>query len=372
MIKLNNQTRSVAEGIVIAVLALCFLALFLWLLYTIRIVFLYIILAAIIALMGRPLMFLLHGKMRLSSMLSAALTIVLFILILSGILYFLVPLTLQQAEIISSMNISELRNIILEQLNALNKVLLEYRITVLDDFLKTELDQTFDFKIITNLFSDILNIFTRFSIGSFSVLFIAFFFLKERNLFNKMMLSPVPNNAVHRVSRVMTDVKNLLSRYFIGLTFQVFIMLTIYYIVLFLVGNVEADKALIIALICALCNTVPYIGPVFGFFVFILLGMSNLYSQGLNFADAILPKIYWLSGGYIFAQLIDNFVNQPMIYSRSVKSHPLEIFLIIIIGGLLAGVGGVILAVPVYTILRVILKEFFSEFKFVQSITKNM
>ncbi len=372
MIKLNENSRSIAEGIIIAIIALCILALFLWLIFTIRVVFVYIILAAVIALMGRPFMFLLHRKLGLGSTFSAAITILIFIVLLSVSLYYFVPLLLQQAETITSMDTTEIQAVIMDQLNALNSGLKRYKINVLDDFLKTGLDKTFDLSIITNWFSNIVNVLTNFSIGSFSVLFISFFFLKERNLFNRMLLSPIPDNSTPRVAGVISDIKNLLSRYFIGLTMQVIIMFSIYYTILLAIGGIEADKALIIALLCALCNIVPYLGPFVGFFVFILLSMSNLYLQGYMFNQHILPRIYWISGGYIVAQLVDNFVNQPLIYSRSVKSHPLEIFLILIIGGLLAGIGGVILAVPTYTILRVILKEFFSEFKFVQSITKNI
>jgi len=76
--------------------------------------------------------------------------------------------------------------------------------------------------------------------------------------------------------------------------------------------------------------------------------------------------------GYLIAQLIDNFISQPFIFSSSVKSHPLEIFLIIIIAGLLFGVIGMIVAIPVYTALKVIAKEFVPDWKIVQKLTKNL
>lgn len=372
MRQLNPNTRSIAEGIIIAILLLCALALFLGFIYTIRIIFIYIIIAAIIALMGRPLMILLHRKMKFSSTFSAGFTVILFLILFTGLFYFLVPLLFQQAEILSKMNTADIQELINQQLTALNQALLKYHITVLDDFMRTGLEGSLNFSRITSWFSNILNFLTEISIGTFSVLFISFFFLKERDLLNRMILSPVPDNAVNRVSLVLEQVKDLLSRYFLGITFQVFIMLFLYYILLYFIVNVDADVALIIALLCAMCNVVPYIGPVVGFFIMLILAVSNFYTQGYEFNHLILSKVYWIIGGYLFAQLIDNFINQPLIYSRSVKSHPLEIFLIIIIGGLLAGVQGVILAVPFYTILRVVLKEFFSEFKFVQSITKNI
>ena len=96
---------------------------------------------------------------------------------------------------------------------------------------------------------------------------------------------------------------------------------------------------------------------------------SNL---GLDFQSEILPKTSYVFIGYVIAQLLDNFVSQPLIFSKSVKSHPLEIFLIIIISGILFGITGMILAVPTYTALKVILKAFLAKNKIVKSLTKEL
>jgi predicted PurR-regulated permease PerM len=61
-----------------------------------------------------------------------------------------------------------------------------------------------------------------------------------------------------------------------------------------------------------------------------------------------------------------------MIYSNSVKAHPLEIFFVIIMGGSLAGIVGMLLAIPVYTVLRVIAREFLQQFRLVQKLTKKI
>ena len=74
----------------------------------------------------------------------------------------------------------------------------------------------------------------------------------------------------------------------------------------------------------------------------------------------------------MFAQLIDNFLSQPYIFSNSVKSHPLEIFLVILSGGILFGIVGMILAIPLYTVIKVFLKVFFSDNKLVKKLTKNL
>jgi len=91
-----------------------------------------------------------------------------------------------------------------------------------------------------------------------------------------------------------------------------------------------------------------------------------------DFSTVILPKALYVFIGLTVGQLIDNFFSQPLIFSKSVKSHPLEIFLVIIIAGLLFGVVGMVIAVPGYTAIKVILKEFLAENSFVKKLTKNL
>ena len=130
------------------------------------------------------------------------------------------------------------------------------------------------------------------------------------------------------------------------------------------------ENAIVIAFLCALLNLIPYVGPIFGGFIMMFLTMSS--NLGLDFQTKILPTTIYVMIGYGIAQLIDNFVSQPLIFSNSVKSHPLEIFLVIVIGGILFGVTGMIVAVPTYTAIKVILKAFLSENKIVKSLTKDL
>ena len=112
------------------------------------------------------------------------------------------------------------------------------------------------------------------------------------------------------------------------------------------------------------------LGPLIGGVIMMVLSMSS--NLGYDFQSVILPKTTYVMIGYAIAQLVDNFVSQPLIFSNSVKSHPLEIFLIIVIGGLLFGVLGMIVAVPTYTAIKVIAKEFMSSNKIVHKMTKNL
>ena len=70
--------------------------------------------------------------------------------------------------------------------------------------------------------------------------------------------------------------------------------------------------------------------------------------------------------------MLDNFILQPFIFSNSVRAHPLEIFIVILMGATVNGVLGMVLAIPTYTVLRVLASVFFSEFKIVKSITGRM
>ncbi|MGY8915992.1 MAG: AI-2E family transporter, partial [Flavobacteriales bacterium] len=217
---------------------------------------------------------------------------------------------------------------------------------------------------ILNSFVDVLS---TVSIGLFSVLFISFFFLKDSKLFQKGILLFIPNDKESGMINSMEKIKNLLSRYFVGLLLQIFILFVIYTVVLLIVG---IENAVVIAFLCALFNIIPYLGPIIGGTIMIILTMTS--NLGADFSAVILPKTGWVLLGLVIGQLVDNFFSQPFIFSNSVKSHPLEIFLVIIIAGLLFGVVGMIIAVPGYTAIKVILKEFLADNKIVRSLTKNL
>jgi predicted PurR-regulated permease PerM len=129
-------------------------------------------------------------------------------------------------------------------------------------------------------------------------------------------------------------------------------------------------NAIVIAFLCAVLNIIPYIGPLIASILAAILTMiSNL---GTDFQSEILPTTLYVLLGFWIVQIIDNNVSQPIIFSKSVNSHPLEIFLVILIAGFLFGILGMIMAVPLYTIIKVIGKEFFPENKIIQLLTKDI
>ena len=190
--------------------------------------------------------------------------------------------------------------------------------------------------------------------------------MKDDKILHNVYLLLTPNDKEKRILKSLYTIKDLLSRYFIGLIIQISILFVIYSFTL-LIFNIES--AVVIAFLCALLNIIPYIGPIIGGILMLTLTMTS--NLEYDFQEYILPVTTYVLVGYIIAQLIDNFFSQPFIFSKSVKSHPLEIFLVIIIGGLLFGIIGMILAVPSYTAIKVILKEFLTDNTIVKTLTKN-
>ncbi|MFV0237042.1 MAG: AI-2E family transporter [Flavobacteriales bacterium] len=361
--------NKIARGIFKAVLGLAGLYLLFYFLYQIQIIFIYLGVAAVIAIIGRPLVLFLNEKLRIPNIISAILTMLLFLLTLIGFISLFAPLITQQADNLSLLNQESFKTNLEVQVHQIIAYLEKYKIDLSNNFFSIEKIIGDVSSFLPNFLNSVLGIIRSLIVGIFSVLFISFFLLKDRSLLKTMLFSVIPDKEESSFDNVLNKTNNLLSRYFIGLIIQVLVMFTMYIIILLSFG---IDNALIIAFMCSLMNLVPYIGPLVGAFIISLLTMSHYIGEGLPFNTSVLPNTGYVLFAYLIAQMIDNFINQPLIFSNSIKSHPLEVFIVIIIGGTLFGVIGMIVAVPTYTAIRVILKEFFGQFKWVQSITKNI
>ena len=186
-------------------------------------------------------------------------------------------------------------------------------------------------------------------------------------MFTRMSKKVLPENHADRILNSLDKINHLLSRYFIGLLIQLSIVFVLYLVVLLIFG---IDNAFVIAFLCAILNIIPYIGPLIGSVLAAVLTMiSNL---GADFQTETLPTTIYVVIGFFLVQMVDNNFSQPYIFSNSVNSHPLEIFLVILIAGFLFGIMGMIVAVPLYTILKVVGKEFVPDNKLIQMLTKDI
>ena len=360
------NSKEITKGIFWAILQLTGLCIITWLLFQLKVLLIYMVIAGIVSLIGRPINQFLIQRLKMRNILGTSITIIFLLGLLISLFSLFVPLLVQQGENLSLLEVDLLKNNIetlVEEISIyfqLDNSFWQQQISV------DNLFQNVNFGLLPELLNQTLELLGGFTIGLFSIVFILFFFLKDSHLQKQIILALVNDKITDRVEKSIEKTKNLLSRYFLGLLLQISILLIIYSIVL-AVFNVE--NAFIIAFLCALLNLIPYLGPIVGAVLMMLLTMSSFI--GADFSSIILPKTICVMIGFCVGQMIDNFFSQPYIFSNSVKSHPLEIFIVILASGTLIGPVGMIIAIPLYTTLKVISQEFLSENKIVKSLTKN-
>jgi len=356
------NSKTFADGILRALAIITGIVLTLLFLSKIQSVLIYITIAFVLTLIARPMLFFLRRRLKLPKTLSVVITLLLFILLMTGVVSLFIPLIVKQGHNISLLNTSEFIDNIKNLLSQIRAYFVSKNIDLFNGL--KDVDITSNFQSIPSLLNSFVGIIGSFSIGLFSVLFITFFFMKDAKMFHKIFLAITPDEKEERILKSLETINRLLSRYFIGLIIQISILFTIYSITLLIFG---VESAVVIAFLCALLNIIPYIGPVIGGLLMATLTMTS--SLEYDFQTYILPTTLYVLMGYLFAQLIDNFFSQPIIFSKSVNSHPLEIFLVIVISGLLFGVVGMILAIPAYTVIKVILKEFLSDVPIIKALS---
>lgn len=359
------SVKIISNGILRALAIVLGISLLCYFLYLIQSVLVYIAIAAVIALIARPLIIFLRRKLKFPNTLAVITSMVIFIALLLSLIGMFIPLVVEQGGNLSLLKTTDLESNIASIMEQVNAYFESKNIDILSELKSADIFS--GLKSIPELLNSIVGAMGSLSIGLFSVLFISFFFMKDSRIFKNSLLAVIPKGTENRFSHSLEKINDLLSRYFLGLMLQITILFVLYTIILLSFG---ISNAVVIAFLCALLNIIPYVGPLIGAFLMMILSMTS--NLGQDFQTEILPTTMYVMIFYVIAQLIDNFVSQPLIFSKTTKSHPLEIFLVIIIGGLLMGPLGMIIAVPTYTVLKVILKEFLSDNKIVKSLTKDI
>lgn len=358
--KPKELTRAIVQAFIIIVLLIGLYQVVL----SIQSVLSYILIAAVVSLVGRPIAQLLK-RIKFGNTLSSVTTIAILMTTFFGIVSLLLPVIFEQAKNLSLLNVNAFEATATKLMNELSIYLLDYGVD-LQSWVDRSLAEV-DYSFLPDAINTVLNGLSGFTIGVFSVIFISFFFLRDSGLLERMVMVFVADKNIKRVEKSIFSIKNLLSRYFIGLLVQITVLFIVYTLVLLIFG---IPNAVTIALVCALLNIIPFLGPIIGTVLIVFLTMTS--NLDASFALVTLPKTIYVLIGFTIGQLIDNFLTQPYVFSTSVKSHPLEIFIIILVGGLLFGPLGMIIAVPLYTSLKVIFKEFYAHNKIVKALTKNI
>lgn len=351
-------------GILAIVCALC---------WYFRSVLVYVILAFVVSLVSRPLARLM-GKIRIKgksapSWLLAIISIFIVIAIMLMMIILVIPVItniINEASLFG--NTSHLSGNLGTTINewivgmfpSLGKdfdaisVLLNYLKGIVSDF------------DITGLIGSVGSVVIGMAVGLFSVVFISFFFVKDENLFSKIVAALVPDHLEVSVTESIDDIEHLLSRYFVGLILEMLGVALFNFLGLWLIARIGVSYALGIAFIAGILNIIPYVGPIIGEVLGALLCMVLHYGAGVGldvniWFFALIVLLIMLA-----VQLIDNFVLQPIIYSTSIKATPLEIFIVMLLAGTIGGILGMLAAIPAYTVIRVIAGRFFHDKKVVQ------
>lgn len=337
----------------------------------------YILIAAVLAMIGRPFVRWLKRvkiwRFHLGASLSAFITLLLLVGFFFGIFRFLIPLLVSEFKQLSTINVNDYLKQLEVPLNRISEFLYGESISLTDgnfmNMLGERISSIFEMSQVTDLFGAIAGTLGSVFMGVFSVAFITFFFLREEGMFRKGVMLLSPTGLEERVSDSIDRIGYLLRRYFIGIILEVILVMALDTIGLTIVG-LDFSEAVVIGMICGLFNVIPYLGPWIGSAVGVLIGLA--INIDADFMTQTLPIVGWMVLVFVSVQIVDNVLFQPLIYSSSVKAHPMEIFLVIIAAGSMAGVLGMILAIPVYTIFRVLGAEFLSEFKIIRKLTENM
>ena len=373
-----NKERNVDQlaGWIMKLSLLAIMALLCW---YFRSVLVYVLVAFVVSLVGQPLKRLLRririkGK-SLPDGLLAVLSI--FLVLLGGLLFItqIIPVVtgiVRDASVINSTDMSY--NSLIDPVN--DWIIATFPSLGRDfDIVTVSLGKMREVVNISNVSSvlgSVASTAAGLAVGIFSVVFISFFFIKDETLFGKIVCALVPDRAEESVNKTISDITHLLSRYFIGLIVEVVGVILLDFLGLWLIVRISPDYAIGIAFIAGMLNIIPYIGPLLGEVIGVLLCLVLKYGTGMGLDMPIWAFALIVLGVMLAVQMVDNFVYQPLIYSTSIKAHPLEIFIVLLMAGVLGGTVGLLVGIPAYTVVRVIATRFYSDKKIVRRLNPDI
>lgn len=342
-----------------------------------RNVLVYILAAVVVSLVAKPVMgglqrIRIKGK-KAPDWLLAAFSLIIVMLILLSTITLVIPVVSGIVKGISLESIENAAGQIAVPLTEFNRFLRDtfpqlghnFRLEVA---LIQEVQKIFDVSVISSFIGSATSFLSSVGVGLFSVVFISFFFIKDDGLFTKIVCALVPDKHEETTEKAISDIGYLLSRYFIGVLIEVTGVALINFLGLFFIVRLGFNASIGIAFLTGITNIIPYVGPLLGGALGTILGLVLKYSSAMPIGIDVNFWIFTaiLIAIFCFTQLIDNILYQPVIYSTSIKSKPLEIFIVLLIVGHIGGPLAMIAAIPCYTVVRVIAFRFFGHIKAIQ------
>lgn len=347
-----------------------------FLIYTFSDIMMWFVIAWILSMLGQPLMrffqkYFRVGRFSVGKTGSALLTLLCFFIVILGVVSLFIPLVVQEAEALAKIDYEGVGRSLEGPVNQAKEWLAKRGITVdersPEQMVRDALVNVLNLGNITDFFGSSIAAVSNLLIAFFAIIFITFFFLQEQGMFVNFVTALVPAQYEEQTREVIEDISKMLTRYFSGVALQIFLIAVYVSILLSILG---IKNAVLIGFFAALMNLIPYLGPTLGGALGVFIAVST--NLDADFYTVLLPITIKVILVFWTVQLIDNYFLTPYIFSNTVKAHPLEIFIIIIMAAKIGGVMGMVLAIPVYTVIRVIAREFLSRFKIVQQFTKQL
>ena len=331
-------------------------------------IFSYLIISIILSTILRPLTHYLSNQQffnfRMPRVIAVFISFFSLILLLSLFVTLFLPLISDQIDIFSSIDLEQVIRKVEAPINSVEAFMIKYQ---LGDYEKGFLAKNILEGVkniikgieVTSIVENVIALTGNVFVGLMAITFITFFLLYEKGILRKHIINLIPNDYFEVSIAGLYKVEKLLSNYLIGLLFQMTAIFSIAFTGLSIFG---INYAASIALFAAVINLIPYLGPILGSIFGILVGISTSGAQ-IFVGNQFLILTLEIASVFALVQLTDNIILQPLIFSKSVKAHPLEIFIIIFAGATLAGIVGMIAAIPVYTVIRVFVMEVYRGYR---------
>ena len=338
----------------------------------------WLLIAGFIAAISSPIVKLLDkihfGRFQMPRWVSAMITTILIWGVLVLFVVLTVPFVGKQIAQFQNIDIESLQAGLSQPIQKIDEFVRSYPIFGMPEFSTNDViiesvKNVINFSALGNIAGNLGSTAIALFLSLFSITFFTYFFLKESKLFRNLIMAFVPERYEDKATSILNKLPKLIKNYLHGIFFEMLAVTTLITIGMLICGQ-NFGLSLLIGMLCGFLNIIPYIGPWIGAAIgIIFIGAANV---NLDFYTYTMPQIYGLLITVVVVRLIDDFVFQPFFYSRSVNAHPLEIFIVIVVAGTLYGIVGMMLAIPVYTVLRVVAKEFLSEYKIIRKLTRGI
>ncbi|MCM3029897.1 MULTISPECIES: AI-2E family transporter [unclassified Niallia] len=193
---------------------------------------------------------------------------------------------------------------------------------------------------ITNSISTIISTMTNITVTIVTVPFLLFYSFKDGNKFPAALSRFFPASYRKEATKILKDTGETLAAYIQG---QVMVALFVGTLALIGYWIIGLDYALVMALIVAVTNIIPYVGPLIGGAPAVIIALFTSPTQALLVIIVIT-----------IAQQIEGNILSPLILGKRLDTHPATIIVLLLVAGNLAGILGMILAVPTYAVAKTI------------------